>query len=207
MRRFSGHKEPWGAFVDVKVNAPQLLAKQIQHKSPARVWVSGVCDPYHPLETKYRRTRQCLDILIANHWPVSVQTKSPLVTRDIDLLRKGEGVEVGLSIATADEHIRQIFEPHAPSIPSRIAALQALHEAGIHTFVMIAPILPGAEDLPEMLAGNADSVLVDRMNYHYADWIYRKYGLERYLTEEYFDTVSALLKSQLHTSTDVEIVG
>ena len=207
MRRFSGHKEQWGAFVDVKVNAPQLLAKQIQRKSPARVWVSGVCDPYQPLEAQYRLTRQCLEILIANHWPVSVQTKSPLVTRDIDLLRAGEGVEVGLSIATADEHIRQIFEPHAPSIPSRIAALQALHEAGIHTFVMIAPILPGAEDLPEMLAGNADSVLVDRMNYHYADWVYRKYGLERYLTEEYFDTVSALLISQLHTSTDVEIVG
>ena len=207
MRRFSGHKEPWGAFVDVKVNAPQLLAKQIQHKSPARVWVSGVCDPYQPLEARYRLTRQCLEILIANHWPVSVQTKSPLVTRDIDLLRAGEGVEVGLSIATADEHIRQIFEPHAPSIPSRIAALQALYEAGIQTFVMIAPILPGAEDLPELLAGNADSVLVDRMNYHYADWVYRKYGLERYLTEEYFDTVSALLKSQLHTSTDVEIVG
>ena len=207
MRRFSGHKELWGAFVDVKVNAPQLLAKQIQHKTPARVWVSGVCDPYQPLETKYRLTRQCLEILIANHWPVSVQTKSPLVTRDIDLLRKGEGVEVGLSIATADEHIRQIFEPHAPSIPSRIAALQAMYEAGIQTFVMIAPILPGAEDLPELLAGNADSVLVDRMNYHYADPVYRKYGLERYLTEEYFETVSALLKSQLHTSTDVEIVG
>ena len=207
MSRFSGHKEQWGAFVDVKVNAPQLLAKQIQRKSPARVWVSGVCDPYQPLEAKYHLTRLCLEILIANHWPVSVQTKSPLVTRDIDLLRAGEGVEVGLSIATADEHIRQIFEPHAPSIPSRIAALQAMYEAGIQTFVMIAPILPGAEDLPELLAGNADSVLVDRMNYHYADPVYRKYGLERYLTEEYFDTVSALLISQLHTSTDVEIVG
>jgi DNA repair photolyase len=52
MRRFSGHKEPWGEFVDVKVNAPQLLAKQIQRKPPARVWVSGVCDPYQPLEAQ-----------------------------------------------------------------------------------------------------------------------------------------------------------
>jgi DNA repair photolyase len=207
MRRFSGHKEPWGEFVDVKVNAPQLLAKQIAHKTPARVWISGVCDPYQPLEAQYRLTRQCLEILIAAHWPVLVQTKSPLVARDIDILRTGEGVEVGLSIATADEHIRQLFEPHAPSIPSRIEALQALHDAGIQTFVMIAPILPGAEELPEMLTGNADAVLVDRMNYNYADWVYRKYGLERYCTEEFFDTVSALLKSQLHTSTDVEIFG
>jgi DNA repair photolyase len=166
-----------------------------------------VCDPYQPLEAQYRLTRQCLEILVANQWPVSIQTKSPLVTRDLDLLSAGESVEVGLSIATADEHIRQIFEPHAPSIPSRIEALQALHEAGIQTFVMIAPILPGAEDLPELLAGNADAVLVDRMNYHYADWVYRKYGLERYLSEEYFDTVSALLKSQLHRNTNVEIVG
>ena len=207
MKRFTGHSEPWGEFVDVKVNAPQLLAKQIQRKPPARVWVSGVCDPYQPLEAQYRLTRQCLEILINAQWPVSVQTKSPLVTRDIDILRAGEGVEVGLSIATTDEHIRQIFEPHAPSIPSRIEALQALHAAGIHTFVMIAPILPGAEDLPDLLDGNADEVLVDRMNYHYADWVYRKYGLERYLTEEYFDTVSALLRSRLKPSTNVEIVG
>jgi hypothetical protein len=116
-------------------------------------------------------------------------------------------VEVGLSIGTADEHIRKIFEPHAPSIPSRIEALQALHEAGIHTFVMIAPLLPGAEDLPELLAGNTDEVLVDRMNYHYADWVYRKFGLERYLMEGYFETVSALLRNQLSPSIDVEIVG
>jgi len=116
-------------------------------------------------------------------------------------------LEVGLSIGTADEHIRQIFEPHASPIPSRIEALQALHAAGIHTFVMIAPLLPGAEDLPELLAGKTVAVLVDRMNYHYADWVYRKYGLERYLTEEYFDAVSALLKSRLKPSTSVEIVG
>ena len=206
MRRFSGHQEPWGEFVDVKVNAPQLLAKQIQRKPPARVWVSGVCDPYQPLEAQYRLTRQCLEILINAQWPVSVQTKSPLVTRDIDILRAGEGVEVGLSIATADDHIRQIFEPHAPSIPSRIEALQALHKAGIQTFVMIAPLLPGAEDLPKLLAGNADAVLLDRMNYHYADWVYRQYGLGRYLTEGYFETVSALLRNQLKPSTDVEII-
>jgi len=106
--------------VDVKVNAPQLLAKQIQRKPPARVWVSGVCDPYQPLEAQYRLTRQCLEILTQNYWPVSVQTKSPLVTRDIDILRAGVGVEVGLSIATADEHIRQILSRMRPLSPAAL---------------------------------------------------------------------------------------
>lgn len=70
--RFSGHTEPWGAFVDVKVNAPELLQREIARKKPDRVWVSGVCDPYQPLEEKYRLTRQCLEILAQHDWPVTV---------------------------------------------------------------------------------------------------------------------------------------
>jgi len=124
----------------------------------------------------------------------------------MDILHRGGDVEVGFSIATADDHIRQLFEPHAPSIPSRIQALQQLHFEGIHTFAMIVPLLPGAEDLPELLTGKVDKVLVDRMNYHYGDWVYRKYGLERYHTDGYFETVSALIKSQLQSKVDIEIV-
>ena len=63
MKRFTGHKEPWGDFVDVKINAPDLLSKEIKKKRMGTVWVSGVCDPYQPLEAKYKLTRRCLEIL------------------------------------------------------------------------------------------------------------------------------------------------
>ena len=106
MRRFTGHKEPWGQFVDVKVNAPDLLNHEITRKKPDRVWVSGVCDPYQPVEAKYKLTRQCLEILAEHAWPVTVQTRSPLVLRDIDILQKGKDFEVGLSITTGDDEIR-----------------------------------------------------------------------------------------------------
>jgi DNA repair photolyase len=116
MKRFTGHREPWGQFVDVKINAVELLEKEVLKKKPGRVWISGVCDPYQPLERKYQLTRGCLQILAEQHWPVTVQTRSPMVLRDIEILKTGEDFEVGLSITTADDSIRYKFEPSAPTI-------------------------------------------------------------------------------------------
>lgn len=195
MKRFTGHREPWGQFVDVKVNAPDLLRREIARKNKARVWISGVCDPYQPLEAKYKLTRQCLEILAQNNWPVVIQTRSPLVLRDIDVIKNGRDFEVGFSITTADDGIRSLFEPAAPPIKERVRALDELHRAGIRTFVMIAPILPKAESLAELLAGKVDHVVLDRMNYHYADWVYRKYGLEDKLTDDYFSQTEGILSS------------
>jgi DNA repair photolyase len=195
MKRFTGHKEPWGQFVDVKLNAPDLLKKEITRKKVDRVWISGVCDPYQPLEGRYKLTRQCLEILASNDWPVTVQTRSPLVLRDLDILKTGKSFEVGLSITTADDAIRKLFEPNAPSIKERVRALDELHRAGIRTYAMIAPILPMAETLAEILADKVDSVIIDRMNYHYGDWVYRKYGLEAYLTDDYFSRTEQVLSS------------
>ncbi len=195
MKRFTGHKEPWGQFVDVKLNAPVLLRREITRKSPERVWVSGVCDPYQPLEGRYKLTRQCLAILAEHKWPVTIQTRSPLVLRDKDILTGMPGLEVGFSITTADDAIRKIFEPNAPAIQRRIDALAELHDAGLHTFVMIAPILPHAEPLVELLVGKVDFYLTDRMNYHHADWVYRKYGLQAQNTDQYFSSVEHIISS------------
>jgi len=186
MKKFSGHSEPWGEFVDVKINAADLLQIEINRKRKGVVWVSGVCDPYQPLEEKYMLTRRCLEILTQNSWPVVIQTRSPLVLRDMDILKKAVNMEVGFSITTADDSIRELFEPHAPSITDRLRALEELHNSGIRTYAMIAPLLPGAEALAEYLEGKVDYILVDRMNYHYADWIYRKYGLEDRLSDDFF---------------------
>ena len=186
MKRFTGHKEPWGEFVDVKINAPDLLRKEINRKPPGRVWISGVCDPYQPIDKQYELTRKCLEIVVGCGWPTTVQTKSPLVLRDIDVFRRGASIEVGLSVTTADDDIRRLFEPNAPSIKERIKALRELHHEGIKTYAMIAPMLPGAEGLAAELRGKVDYVLVDRMNYHYGDWVYRKHNLENAMKYDFF---------------------
>ena len=195
MKRFTGHKEPWGEFVDVKTNASDLLRQEIVKKKVGEIWVSGVCDPYQPIEAKYSLTRKCLEILARNNWPVIVQTRSPLVLRDIDIIKEAHNFQVGLTITTADDSIRKLFEAYAPPIPERIMALDKLHQAGIKTYAMIAPILPGAEGLVELLKGKVDYLLIDRMNYNYADGIYRKYGMEDKLTDNYFYRTAKELSS------------
>ncbi len=178
MKRFTGHREKWGTFVDVKINAPDLLAQEVKRKRKGRVWISGVCDPYQPLEKRYLITKRCLEILVENDWPFTVQTKSALVLRDMEPLKRATDAEAGFTITTADEKIRKIFEPGAPPLSERIGALAALHSEGIATFAMIAPILPGAEGLVGALKGKVNYVILDRMNYRYAGWVYKKYGLQ-----------------------------
>lgn len=186
MKRFYAHKEPWGEFVDVKINTADILENEIKRKKIGRVWISGICDPYQPIEKKYRLTRKCLEILIKNNWPVTIQTKSSLVLRDMDILKKSEKVEVGFTINTTDEKIKNIFEPNTSSIKERIDALEKLHMSGIKTYIMIAPILPKVEGLSKQLIGKVDYVIIDKLNYNYADRVYRKNNLEYAMSEEFF---------------------
>ena len=194
MKRFSGHWERWGEFVDVKTNAPELLSCEVKKKRVGRVWISGVCDPYQPLEKKYMLTKRCLAILVENSWPFTVQTKSPLVLRDIGIVKRSKDVEVGFTITTADEKIRKLFEPGAPPSRRRIEALVKLHVEGIRTFAMVAPILPGAEGLVSALKGNVEYVILDRLNYHYADWAYKKYEMQWAMGDRFFSQKGEELK-------------
>ncbi len=197
MGRVSGHREPWGSFVDVKVNAKAVLVEEIAKKKRGDVWVSGVCDPYQSLECTYEITRACITVLLENRWPVWVQTKADLVLRDIDVFQSArEYCTVGLSIPTAEDAVRALFEPRAPSIERRLKVLRELRDAGIRTYAMIAPVLPGAERLLPLLKGLVVYVSVDRMNYQYADRIYRNHGLVQYMTDEYFLSVRRTIVEQ-----------
>ncbi|HET6460465.1 MAG TPA: radical SAM protein [Syntrophales bacterium] len=194
MKRFTGHREKWGEFVDVKINAPELLVSEVKKKRIGRVWISGVCDPYQPLEKQYLVTKRCLEILTKNGWPFTVQTKSSLVLRDIEILKRTDNVEVGFTITTMDERIRKIFEPGASPSGKRIEALARLHDEGIRTFAMVAPILPGAEDLVSALKGKVEYVFADRLNYHYADRTYKRYGMQWAMEDDFFSQEGEELK-------------
>lgn len=200
MKRWLGRKEEWGEFVDVKVNASELLLGETERKKRGTVWISGVCDPYQPCEKRYRLTRRCIEILLEKDWSIAVQTKSALILMDLELLKSSKRVDVFFSITTADERIRGLFEPFAPSIEERISALAALASNGIKCHLMIAPLLPGAEGLIEKVRGSVSSVLVDRMNYHYADWVYRRHGLDWARTETFFREKAREIKALFDAS-------
>ncbi|MFQ6120385.1 MAG: radical SAM protein, partial [Methanosarcinales archaeon] len=137
MKKFTGHLEKWGDFVDVKINAPAVLEKQLKTAKKEFISISTVTDPYQPLERIYQITRKCLEVLLKYQFPVSILTKSPLVLRDIDLLSQFHDSEVGVTITTGNDAIRKIFEPRAPSINQRIEILKGFHNQGVKTYAFI----------------------------------------------------------------------
>ena len=199
MRRYSGHSEPWGEFVDAKVNAPALLARQIVKAKRGTVWFASVCDPYQPLEERYALTRRSLEVLAGRDFPVVVQTKSARVRRDLDVIQRIPEVEVGFTIATEDETIARLFEPNASPVGERIEVLREFKAAGIPTYAFAGPLLPGdPERLAALLAGAVDRVLIDRMNYVPAvKAFYARHGLLDALTDPFFRTQSARLAKAL----------
>jgi DNA repair photolyase len=198
MKRFTGHTEPWGEFVDVKINAPQVLARQLKRPKEGSVLIGTVTDPYQPLEKKYRITRGCLEALLESRLSLNILTRSSLAVRDIDLFKKLHNIEIGLSITTDSEETKKLFEPNSPSISSRIEALKKIHDAGISTYVFIGPMLPlDPKKIIDMIAGAADSVLIDRLNYsNKVLSIYRRNGLEDFLQHDYFSSTGLELKEK-----------
>jgi len=177
MTRFSKQPVVWGQFCDAKVNAADVLSKQLVNAKKGLVSLSTVTDPYQTPERKYQLTRKILIALLAAGFPVSILTKSDLVLRDIDVLQQfgRETCDVGFSIATCDEVIRRQFEPRAPSIQKRMDALKILHASGIRTWVFIAPILPcftpdGLSCMLDSIKNSVDSILVDRLNIKCGNW-------------------------------------
>jgi DNA repair photolyase len=199
MRRYSGHSEPWGAFVDVKVNAPALLAKQIIKARRGTIWIASVCDPYQPLEERYALTRRSLEVLVGRDFPVEIQTKSARVRRDLDVIRRIPEAEVGFTIATEDETIAGMFEPNASPVRERVEVLREFKAAGISTFAFAGPLLPGnPEKLAALLEGAAGRVLIDRMNYVPAvRSFYARHGLLEALSDSFFKTQSIRLAKAL----------
>ncbi len=171
MKRFTGHNEEWGTFVDARVNAAEVLAKQMRRAKSGNIVFGTVTDAYQPLEKKYQITRACLEVLTAYDFPISILTKSDLVLRDLDLLRRLHDVEVGFTIATLDEDARQVLEPGASSIPARLAALAELSQAGGKAWAFCGPLLPFLSDsekqmdalFKELARAGVSHIIVDSM--------------------------------------------
>ncbi|MEE9604401.1 MAG: DUF5131 family protein [Candidatus Scalindua sp.] len=197
MKRFTGHTEAWGSFVDVKVNSPEVLQRQLQRKARGRVMISSVTDAYQPIEAKYKLTRKCLEVLLEHQFPVDILTKSPLVLRDLDLIKEFKDIEVGVTVTTNDEKIRKVFEPKAPSITARINTLKKLHNNGINTYAFIGPVLPmNPEALLENINPHVDSIIIDRMNYTSKTLkIYKRMNLSKWLEDGFIENIIQRLEN------------
>ncbi len=142
--RSSDEKDNWGHWLKVKENALQLLIKF--RKKPLlnkTIYISSVTDPYQPIEKNLQLTRSLLKELANYHKPrLVIQTRSPLVTRDIDLFKKFEVVQVNMTVTTDSEAVRKAFEPYCPSNKLRLKAIQEITDAGIQSCITMTPLLP-----------------------------------------------------------------
>jgi DNA repair photolyase len=142
----------------VKMDAPELLREELASPrwEPQTLVMSGVTDPYQPIERKLRITRSCLEVLAEFRNPVAIITKNRLVTRDIDLLGKltdYKAVAVNISVTSLDQKLQRVLEPRTSSPDARLDTISQLRAAGIPTGVMVAPIIPGLTDheVPKIL--------------------------------------------------------
>ena len=202
MRKYSrAHANSrWGEFVEVKTNiVPVLRAELGRRRATGRAMLSSVCDPYQPAEARHQLTRGCLEALKEFGWGLDILTRSPLVLRDVDLLATALDVSVGLSIPTDDDRVRQVLEPKAQPIASRVETLRQLHAAGIKTWVFIAPILPlNPERLSALVAPYAGHVLLDPLNYRgQVAALFTRLGWAEALTEDYAARTMAELLRRL----------
>lgn len=147
MKRFSNHTEPWGEFLDVKF-WPEI--KKPERYAGKELFFGSVTDPYNPQEETYRRTRELLMQLQGSGIKLSIQTKSDLVLRDLDLIKTFPDARVGFSINTLDEGFKDDMDT-AVSIERRITAMKTLHDAGIRTACFVSPIFPGITDVEEII--------------------------------------------------------
>lgn len=147
MKRFTNHQEDWGAFLDVKY---WPMVKNVEKYRGKSVFLSSVCDPYIPEEEEYQRTRTFLEEFKGSGIKLSIQTKSDLVLRDLDLIKTYPDVRVGFSINTLDEMFKDDMD-RGVSIERRLAAMKKLHEEGICTTCFISPIFPGITDVETII--------------------------------------------------------
>lgn len=146
--------------IEVKRNAPQLLETALRRKrTRCMIGTGAMCDPYLPLEEHERLTRRCLEIIDKYGFGLSIQTKSDLILRDLDLLksinRKAKCV-VQMTLTTFDEGLCSIVEPNVCSTKRRAEVLKVMLDEGIPTVVWLTPILPFINDTEENLRGILD---------------------------------------------------
>lgn len=163
MKRFTGHVEPWGTFLDIKSWKPIACPQKYDGQ---RIVIGSVTDGYNPYEEKFCRTRRLLEELQGSKAEIMICTKSDLVLRDMDLLKTFPKVTVSWSVNTLDEQFRADMD-NAVSIKRRLDAMKQFYYAGIRTVCFVSPIFPGITDIKAIIdevKDYADLVWLENLN-------------------------------------------
>ena len=163
MKRFTGHAEPWGGFIDVKY-WPEI--KNPSKYKGKEIFIGSVTDPYNPQEAEYQRTRAFLEQMQDSGARISIATKSDLVLRDLELIRKFPDARVSWSVNTLDEDFKNDMDD-AVSIGRRLDAMRIVHDEGIRTTCFISPIFPGLTDVEaiiEQSRGECNLIWLENLN-------------------------------------------
>jgi DNA repair photolyase len=187
---FLREKRVWGSFVEAKVNAPEVLEREMKKNPKGSILMSIVTDPYQPAERDLKLTRRILEKLNKNY-KISILTKSDLVLRDIDQFRR-LGCEVGMTITTLDSKYASVIEPNATPPMKRLDVLSYLKVSGLKTFIFFGPMLPYISDIDlertvsRFASSRVDRVMVDRLNakgYHHWN------SIKAFLSKNYPDMI------------------
>ena len=147
MKRFTGHKEEWGTFIDIKICDNRINTKKLENKT---VFLSSVTDCYNKFEEKYEITRTILKQLVNVNCKLDISTKSKLILRDLDLLKQMKNLTVSMSINALDENFKNDMD-NASSIKERLNTLRELHDNGIYTVLFMSPIFPYITNFKEII--------------------------------------------------------
>lgn len=177
MIRFTGHTEPWGQFVDIKVNAVEALQRELKRAKRGNVFMSSACDGWQQIERKYRLSRRCLSLLLEHGFKVSILTKSANVQDDLDILR-GANADLGFTLTTLDSSLSRGIEPMASLSKHRIQVLEKAEKMGIKVWAFLGPFLPFITDTEENLSAlfealsriDLSHIYVDKLNIRSGVW-------------------------------------
>ena len=179
----------WRKEVRVHADLAERLKLELSEVPPQTIYMGWHTDPYQPCEAECRQTRQVLEILLENGFSASILTKSDLVLRDMDILQAMNAANVSFSVAFTDENVRQLFEAKTKATAARIAALQELKGAGIHTSSLLCPVIPYVTDVErciDLLAAHADKIWIygiSILNRSDRNWRYVEKIIQRHFPE------------------------
>lgn len=196
MKKFTGHREKWGNFVDVKINIAAVLERQLKKEvyRRSRIFLGTVTDPYQPVEAKYLITRRILEILSRFDNPVSILTKTEMVLRDMAIIKRLKEIEVIFTINTLDEEWKILTEPYSSSIERRLKAAGELTREGVTIKIMMGPFWPFFTDADALFAKfhklGVKHVFSESLNTTGENWS----GVEKILKKYYPDIFPKMKK-------------
>ncbi len=202
IKRFTGHPEKWGSFVDARINIAEVLEQQMKSErySKQQIYIGTVTDPYQPVEKVYGLTKKVLQVLVYHKNPISILTKSDLVLRDLDLLKKFKEIDVNFTVTTLDDKWGKLTEPESSTAKQRLKAMHKLSSAGIKVFAMMGPYWPVFTDAEALLKAfqeaGVSQVFTESLNTIGGNWTDVEAILKRYYPRHLADIRSTVMDKE-----------